>query len=176
MIPLVMVFMMIQGDHRSFEFNRNASLIAAFLFILAGISDVVDGYYARKLGQVSLMGKFIDPIADKLIHMAVMVVMVEMSHLPAWLVVLHLFREFAVSGLRSVAAGEGIIIDAGSAGKIKTAWLNISLACLIIYYPLFTISAYTLGWVSMVIATGYSFYSGMEYFYLFYKQVKAKKL
>jgi CDP-diacylglycerol--glycerol-3-phosphate 3-phosphatidyltransferase len=174
-VPVVMFFMLIQGPDKSFTFNRDMALVAAFFFIIAGISDIVDGYYARKMGQVSLMGKFVDPVADKLIHMAVMIVMVEMGNMPAWLVVLHMSRELLVSGLRSVAAGEGIIIAAGDSGKKKTAWLNVGLASLIIHYPLFGASSYTFGWFCMAVATLYSIYSGLEYFYLFYKQVSSRK-
>lgn len=173
-IPIVMLCLIKQGPTHSYHYNLTLSWVGAIFFILAGISDLVDGHYARKYGQVSLMGKFIDPIADKLIHMAVMLILIEMARLPAWLVVIHLFREFVVSGLRTVAIGEGVVIAAGSSGKKKTAWLNVSLSGFIIWYDIFGISTYSIAWVAMGVATVYSLYSGVEYFYLFVQGVRKK--
>lgn len=173
-IPFITIFLMVQGPEHSAAFNRAMNLSAAFLFILAGISDIVDGYYARKYQMVSLMGKFIDPIADKLLHMAVMVLMIPMGRLPALLVLILLFREIVISGLRTIAAAEGMIIAAGPMGKRKTAWLNCGLSALLIYDPIFGISSYTVGWICMGIGTVYAIISGVEYLYLFYKHLKAR--
>src|SRR5579862_3316509 len=90
---------------------------AAIVFTLAAITDVLDGYLARKLGIVSVLGKFLDPLADKLIVMASLVWMVPMGRIPAWVVVLLLGREISVTGLRSVAASEGVVISSGQEGK-----------------------------------------------------------
>ncbi len=172
--PLVMLCLMVQGPAHTFDWNRTFSFIAAVFFILAGISDIVDGYYARKYGQVSLVGKLFDPMADKVIHMAVMVMLIPMGRIPAWFVVLHLFRELAISGLRSVAAAEGLVISAGVSGKRKTAWLNVGLSGLLIYYDFWGISSYSIGWVSMVMATIYSLYSAYEYGQLFYDEMSKR--
>ncbi|MBX7149725.1 CDP-diacylglycerol--glycerol-3-phosphate 3-phosphatidyltransferase [bacterium] len=175
-IPVLMVMMMVQGDHRTLLFNQWMGFFSALLFILAGITDVIDGHLARKYGQVSIIGKFLDPMADKLIMMAVMVLMIPMGRLPAWLVVLLLFRETLITGLRSVAAGEGIIIDADKLGKKKTICFNIGLSALLIYYPLpyLHTSAYTVGWFAMILGSVLSLISGYFYMSRFFKEMSQK--
>src|SRR5208282_3901802 len=108
---------------------------ACMVFTAAAITDLLDGYLARKLGVVSVLGKFLDPLADKLIVMASLVWMVPMGRIPAWVVVLLLGRDIAVTGLRSVAASEGVVIAAGEEGKAKTALQMIGIICLIVGYP-----------------------------------------
>jgi len=171
-IPLIMLLMMSQGPHREHSTNVILSLVAAFFFILAGISDLVDGHFARKYGMVSLMGKFVDPLADKLIHLAVMILMIPMGRLPAWLVVVLVSREMLISGLRAVAIGEGVEIPADRLGKKKTAWLNCGLSGLLIWYPIFGVSSYTFGWFCMVMGTIYSLISGGNYIWHFYRSLK----
>src|SRR5437763_6644765 len=108
---------------------------AGLVFTAAALTDVLDGYLARKLGVVSVLGKLLDPLADKLIVMACLVWMVPMGRIPAWVVVLLLGRDIAVTGLRSVAASEGVVIAAGEEGKAKTALQMIGIICLIAGYP-----------------------------------------
>src|SRR5208282_6405808 len=108
---------------------------ACIVFTLAAITDVLDGYLARKLGVVSVLGKFLDPLADKLIVMASLVWMVPMGRIPAWVVVLLLGREISVTGLRSVAASEGVVISAGNEGKTKTALQMIGIVALVLGFP-----------------------------------------
>ncbi len=105
------------------------------MFTFAAITDLLDGYLARKLGVVSVLGKFLDPLADKLIVMAALVWMVPMGRIPAWVVVLLLGREISVTGLRSVAASEGVVISAGNEGKTKTALQMIGIIALLLGYP-----------------------------------------
>ncbi len=174
-IPIIATLMLLIGPHRSEEANKTLSLVAAFFFILAGISDLVDGYFARKYQMVSLFGKFFDPMADKLIHMTVMVLMIPLGRMPAWIVVIMLFREIFVTGLRGVAAGEGIIIDASDWGKKKTAWTNVGLSALLIWYPIFGANAYTVGWFAMTVAITYNLISGYLYTVSFFKDLAARK-
>ena len=108
---------------------------ACIVFTLAAITDLLDGYLARKLGVVSVLGKFLDPLADKLIVMAALVWMVPMGRMPAWAVVLLLARELSVTGLRSVAASEGVVISAGKEGKTKTALQMIGIIALLLGLP-----------------------------------------
>lgn len=108
---------------------------AAIVFTLAAITDVLDGYLARKLGVVSVLGKLIDPLADKLIVMACLIWMVKMDRMPAWAVIVLLAREFSVTSLRSVAASEGVIISAGQEGKTKTALQMLGIILLLSGYP-----------------------------------------
>jgi CDP-diacylglycerol--glycerol-3-phosphate 3-phosphatidyltransferase len=108
---------------------------ASLVFTAAAITDMLDGYLARKLGVVSLLGKFLDPLADKLIVMAALVWMLPMGRIATWVVVLLLAREISVTGLRSVAATEGVIISAGQEGKTKTALQMIGIVALLLGYP-----------------------------------------
>jgi CDP-diacylglycerol--glycerol-3-phosphate 3-phosphatidyltransferase len=108
---------------------------AAIVFTVAAITDLLDGYLARRMGIVSVLGKFLDPLADKLIVMASLVWMVPMGRIPGWAVVLLLARELTINGLRSIAASEGVVIAAGQDGKIKTALQMIGIIALVIGYP-----------------------------------------
>jgi CDP-diacylglycerol---glycerol-3-phosphate 3-phosphatidyltransferase len=112
-----------------------AGFWAGIVFTLAAITDVLDGYLARKLNVVSVLGKLIDPLADKLIVMATLVWLVPMGRIPAWAVVILLARELSISALRSVAASEGVIISAGQEGKTKTALQMIGIIALLAGYP-----------------------------------------
>lgn len=127
MIPMCLVFL---GED-----TRRGGFWAALVFTLAAITDLLDGWLARKLNVVSVLGKLLDPLADKLIVMASLVWMVPMGRIPAWVVVLLLGRDIAVTGLRSVAASEGVVIAAGEEGKAKTALQMIGIICLILGYP-----------------------------------------
>jgi CDP-diacylglycerol--glycerol-3-phosphate 3-phosphatidyltransferase len=108
---------------------------AALIFTLAALTDLLDGYLARKLDIVSVLGKFLDPLADKLIVMACLIWMVPMGRIPAWIVVVLLSREISVTGLRSVASAEGVVIAAGQEGKTKTALQMIGIVALLLGYP-----------------------------------------
>src|SRR5450432_2438217 len=94
---------------------------SALIFTAAAMTDMLDGYLARKLGVVSVLGKLLDPLADKLIVMATLVWLVSMGRMPTWVVIVLLGRDISVTGLRSVAASEGVVIAAGEEGKAKTA-------------------------------------------------------
>jgi CDP-diacylglycerol--glycerol-3-phosphate 3-phosphatidyltransferase len=127
MIPVCLAFL---GED-----TPRAGFWAAIVFTLAAITDLLDGWLARKMNVVSVLGKLLDPLADKLIVMACLVWMVPMGRIPAWVVVLLLGRDIAVTGLRSVAASEGVVIAAGEEGKAKTALQMIGIICLILGYP-----------------------------------------
>lgn len=108
---------------------------AACVYSLAAITDMLDGYLARRQGLVSVLGKFLDPLADKLIVAATLVWLVPMGRIPAWAVVLLISREITITALRSIASTEGLVIAAGDGGKIKTALQMIGIVCLILGYP-----------------------------------------
>jgi len=113
LIPVFLVFLMVPG----IPFGK---WIALGVFILASLSDMVDGKMARKYNLVTDFGKFMDPLADKLLVSSAMIALVEMGRIPAWVVIVIIAREFAISGFRLVAADQGIVIAAGWWGKIKT--------------------------------------------------------
>jgi CDP-diacylglycerol--glycerol-3-phosphate 3-phosphatidyltransferase len=157
---------------------------ACIVFTAAAITDVLDGYLARKLGVVSVLGKFLDPLADKLIVMAALVWMVPMGRIPAWAVVLLLAREISVMGLRSVAASEGVVISAGQEGKTKTALQMMGIIALVLGYPYrLSYAGLDLGVVDMVhvgrtlvyLSLLFSFASAAQYVRLFAAAVEAKR-
>ena len=156
---------------------------ACIVFTLAAITDLLDGYLARKLNVVSVLGKFLDPLADKLIVMAALVWLVQMDRMPAWAVVLLLGREIGVTGLRSVAASEGVIISAGNEGKTKTALQMIGTIALVLGYPFhLSYAGIDLGVVDLVhvgrmliyLSLLFSFASAAQYVRLFAAAVEAK--
>ena len=132
--------------------------IALAVFILASVTDFVDGYVARHYNQVSDFGKFLDPLADKLLVTACMLIFVEWGRMPAWAVMIVLTREFAVTGLRLVAVGNGRVIAAGWSGKVKTFSTMVGL-CLMMAFPI-----WRLDWVVTAVITLTTLYSGVEYF------------
>ena len=129
------------------------------IFILGSITDYIDGQIARKCNQVSDFGKFLDPLADKLITIAVMTMFCEWGSFPAWALMIVLTREFAVTGLRLVAAGKGTVIAAGWSGKVKTASTMLGL-CALMAFPQVTV----LGWVIVIMICATTVSSGVEYF------------
>lgn len=108
------------------------TFIATIIFILASITDKLDGYIARSRNQITNFGKFMDPLADKLLVTAALVALVEMNIVPGWIAVVIISREFAVSGLRSIAAAEGHVIAASNWGKIKTVFQMVAIILLMI--------------------------------------------
>ena len=153
-IPLFMVFMYLSSGNPGLWM-----WLSLGVFIVASLTDYVDGQIARKCNQVSDFGKFLDPLADKLLTIAAMTMFCEWGQMAAWALMLVLTREFAVTGLRLVAVGKGKVIAAGWSGKIKTASTMIGL-CAMMAFP-------TVGWVStavvaVIIVT--TVYSGIEYF------------
>jgi CDP-diacylglycerol---glycerol-3-phosphate 3-phosphatidyltransferase len=156
---------------------------ACIVFTLAAVTDVLDGYLARKMGVVSVLGKFLDPLADKLIVMAALVWMVPMGRIPAWAVVVLLAREISVMGLRSVAASEGVVISAGQEGKTKTALQMMGIIVLLLGYPYhLSYAGLDLGTVDMVhvgralvyLSLLFSIASAAQYVRLFAAAVEAK--
>jgi CDP-diacylglycerol--glycerol-3-phosphate 3-phosphatidyltransferase len=124
---------------------------AAIVYSAAAITDLLDGYLARRMNVVSVLGKFLDPLADKLLVMASLVYMLPMGRIPEWAVVLLLAREISVTGLRSIASSEGVVIAAGDDGKSKTALQMVGILCLILGYPYhLTLGPIDLGMVDLV--------------------------
>jgi CDP-diacylglycerol--glycerol-3-phosphate 3-phosphatidyltransferase len=113
-------------------FGVSGYVLAIFIFLAASLTDILDGHLARRRNQVSTLGKFLDPIADKLLVSAALIVLVEKQLAPSWAVVIILGREFIVTGLRSVAAAEGIVIQAQSIGKLKMWAQCVAIVALLI--------------------------------------------
>jgi CDP-diacylglycerol--glycerol-3-phosphate 3-phosphatidyltransferase len=119
MIPIFFVVMMMEFPY--------ADLIALFIFAVASATDGIDGYIARKYNQVSDFGKFIDPLADKLLVMSAIMIFVQWGQMPSWAAMIIITREFAVTGLRLVAVEGGVVIAAGTSGKVKTVTSIIAI-------------------------------------------------
>jgi CDP-diacylglycerol--glycerol-3-phosphate 3-phosphatidyltransferase len=172
-VPFVLYFM----DN----YSPVRSLIAALLYLVASIGDGVDGYLARSRGQVSVLGKFLDPVADKLMVTAVLVFMVALGRVPAWLVVVLVARDLAITGLRSIASSEGIVIAASRGGKIKTALQLVGLIMLLVHfrYPLLglgiNVDFNTAGLVVLYLSLGASLLSGLDYVLSFFRALSETK-
>src|SRR5699024_6378740 len=136
LIPIFIIVLTIPFAWGEWYMNEEAypitHLIAAIIFIIASATDWLDGYYARKYNLITNMGKFLDPLADKLLVSAAFILLVELDLVAAWIVILIVSREFAVTGLRLVAAGEGIVLAASSMGKLKTASQLSAIALLLL--------------------------------------------
>lgn len=153
-IPIYMALMYVSGG------QPNVWMWCALgVFILASITDFVDGQIARKYNQVSDFGKFLDPLADKLLTIAAMTMFCEWGQVPAWALMIVLTREFAVTGLRLVAVGKGVVIAAGWSGKVKTASSMIGL-CVMMAFPTIRWLCWTV--IGVIVVT--TVYSGIEYF------------
>ena len=137
----------------------NHRIAATVVFILASLSDLLDGYIARHYNQISNFGKFMDPLADKMLVLSAMCFLVEKGQMPGWVVAVVLFREFAVSGLRLVAAERQHVIAAAWSGKVKTTCTMVGLCFVLVFtqYP----------WLNMLVSAVIlitTVYSGVEYF------------
>jgi len=153
LIPLFMVLL-----------YQDLTYWALGVFIIASCTDFVDGYVARTYNQITDFGKFVDPLADKMLVLAAMCILIEKGVMPSWVVAIVLLREFAVSGLRLLAVEQGTVIAAGMSGKIKTGTTMVALGVLIVIsepwipFPQFF---KILAWICILVTT---LYSGAEYF------------
>ncbi|MEI7672797.1 MAG: CDP-diacylglycerol--glycerol-3-phosphate 3-phosphatidyltransferase [Deltaproteobacteria bacterium] len=151
------------------------SLVIAILFIVAALTDILDGYVARRFHIVTTMGKFLDPIADKLIVNTAMILMIPIDRIPAWIVAIIIIRDFAVDGIRSISISEGLVIDASPLGKRKTLYQIFAVSALMIHYPIIGFDAHLVGTVILYIALVLTVTSGIDYFLKFYRKVIRKK-
>lgn len=145
------------------------SMISALIFLVAVLTDLLDGYLARKYKLETNLGRFLDPLADKLINTAALVMLIPLDRVPAWLAFLIIGREIAITGLRSIAAAEGVVISASSLGKQKTLTQNIAIFCLLWHYPFFGRDVQAVGTVLLYLALAATYWSGYKYFASFHK-------
>jgi len=147
------------------------SLVIAGLFVVASITDFFDGYIARKYHMITTMGKFLDPIADKIIVNSAMILMIPIGRIPAWIVAITIIRDLIVDVIRSIASSEGIYMQASILGKQKTVAQIIAVTALMIHYSIFGINAHIVGTVILYVALFLTVYSGIDYFIKLYKNV-----
>ena len=168
LIPVFILLLTVPFEWGEFNIGERelpvSHFIAALIFILAAGTDWLDGYYARKYNLVTNLGKFLDPLADKLLVAAALILLVEMGLAPAWIVIIIISREMAVTGLRLVAAGEGIVLAAGSMGKLKTATQMIAIAVLLLNNFPFSYIGFPFGTIMLYAALVFTVISGYDYF------------
>lgn len=174
-IPLVLWLMALD--------TRESNFWAMWLYAVAAVTDFIDGYLARKMGLTSLLGKFLDPLADKLIVLATLVLMVDLDRVPAWAVLIIATRELSVTALRTLAIGEGVVIAASRGGKDKTAVQMVAVLALILndtyyidygfYAGLVDLNAVGLG--LLYLSVFFTITSAGEYVALFVDAVEAKE-
>ena len=145
------------------------SLTLAALFVLAALTDFLDGYIARKYNLINAMGKFLDPLADKLIVNTAMILMIPIGRIDAWIVVIIIMRDLIVDGIRSIASSEGIYIQASVLGKQKTVAQIIAVTALMIHYPFLGLDAHLVGTAILYAALLLTVYSGLDYLFQFYR-------
>jgi len=155
LVPIVTMFLY-------FDFPYN-DFFAAGLFILAASTDSMDGYIARKRNEITQFGKFIDPLADKLLVLASLVVLVEIGRLSAWIAILIISREVVITGFRAIAASSGVVIAAGIWGKIKTVFQIVAIVALMINNFPFSLISFPFDTVATYLALLITIYSGYDY-------------
>lgn len=163
MVPLFMIALMM---------NTPASrLIATLIFALASLTDMLDGQIARKYNMVTNFGKLMDPLADKVLTAAAMICLVELGDLAAWIAVVIIFREYLITGLRSVAASENIVVAANIWGKVKTVCQMIALMLLMVKPQIIDLCGINIGLWLMYVAVALTIYSGLDYVLKLNKQI-----
>lgn len=169
MIPLFVIAVLVPFPFGTWPVG-NADLpvhhfIGAVIFAVAAGSDWLDGYIARKYSLVTSFGKFLDPLADKLLVTAALLVLIDISMLASWMAIIILSREFAVTGIRLVAAGEGNVIAASGLGKWKTTFQMVAIVVLLLHHFPFSYAGFPAGDVLMWIAVILTIISGVDYFW-----------
>ncbi len=172
-VPVLVVLLFFDG--------RGAGFWAAVVFSLAAITDWLDGYLARRMEIVTILGKFLDPLADKLITMAAFIMLIPLGRVPAWAVFLILAREMIVTGLRSIASSEGVVIAASQLGKYKTIFQMVAIIALLLHYDyywffglkweIFHVSMQNVGTFFFYVALFLTVWSGVDYLQKFFRVV-----
>ena len=179
LIPVFMVVMLAGFDWGNITlFGAEMPVthfVGGLIFIFASLTDWVDGYYARKYNLVTTFGKFLDPLADKLLVSAALIILVELGFAASLIVIIIISREFAVTGLRLVLAGEGEVVAAGSLGKIKTTAQILAIAALLLHNTIFTLVGLPFGEIMLYIALIFTVWSGWDYFYANRRALMASK-
>lgn len=146
----------------NFSFSQ---YIAAFIFLLAASTDSMDGYVARKRNEITNLGKFLDPLADKLLTTSALVALVEMGRVPSVIAIIIISREFIVTGFRVIAASEGVVIAASQLGKVKTITQIVSIVAILLDNFPFKYMGFPFDILALYVATIITIWSGVDYIY-----------
>ena len=160
-VPIIVILMMYP--------NRICTWIAALLFSAAAITDYFDGYFARRFGLVSNLGKVMDPVADKLLASSAFIMLTALGWVPAWMICIIIGREIAVTGLRNIIAEKGEDVSASNLGKYKTGFQIAAIIPLLFHYPYFGINLHEIGYFFLIGALIFTVWSGADYFIRFRK-------
>ena len=163
-VPVIVILMLFH--------NRVSCWVAAILFSAAAITDYLDGYFARRFGLVSNLGKVMDPVADKLLVSSAFIMLTALGWVPAWMVCIIIGREIAVTGLRNIIAEKGEDVSASNLGKYKTGFQIAAAIPLLIHYPFFGLDAHAIGTFFMWGALVFTLWSGVDYFVKFRNLLK----
>lgn len=166
--PLVVILLYFPGPA--------VCIIAVCIFIFASFTDWLDGYIARHSNMVTSIGKFLDPLADKLLVCSVLIMFVRLEWAPAWVVIVIICRELVVTGLRAIAIDAGIILSADTFGKAKTVLQMCAIVPLTLHYPVFGLEIWPVGEYMLYAAMCVAIYSGCNYCYKFYKGTQNKEI
>lgn len=168
LIPVFILILSISLDLGAWNIGTTdlpvVHLIAGVIFLVASLTDWLDGHYARKYNLITNMGKFLDPLADKLLVSAAFILLVELDLAAAWIVICIISREFAVTGFRLVAAGEGVVLAASSMGKLKTVFQITAVALLLLHNFPFSYLGIPVDTIVLYIALVLTIWSGVDYF------------
>jgi len=163
-VPIIVILMLFP--------NRVACFTAAIIFSAAAITDYFDGYFARRFGLVSNLGKVMDPVADKLLVSSAFIMLTALGWVPAWVVCIIIGREIAVTGLRNIIAEKGEDVSASNLGKYKTGFQIAAAIPLLIHYPFFGLDAHAIGTFFLWGALIFTLWSGIDYFVKFRNLLK----
>jgi CDP-diacylglycerol--glycerol-3-phosphate 3-phosphatidyltransferase len=166
MVPFIVVLLMFPGRWTCFA--------AALLFAAAGFTDLLDGKLARKTNQITTLGKFLDPLADKILVSAALVMLVQNTWVPGWTAVVIISRDTLVTGLRAVAARDGLVIAADRHGKFKTVLQIVALDMLVLHYDLPGIAVHDIGMIILYFSLVLTVFSGYNYFRNFRRDREGK--
>jgi len=155
--------------------DKFINCVAAFFYAVVSLTDMLDGYLARRHNAITDTGKLIDPLADKLLISTALIMLISLDRVQAWVVALIIGRELAVTGLRSVASTGGVVIQASSMGKYKTIFQAVAATLLIAHYEYFMIDFHRTGMVFLWIALAITLWSGIDYFWKYFAvQIKER--
>jgi CDP-diacylglycerol--glycerol-3-phosphate 3-phosphatidyltransferase len=184
MAPLCFLFLYLEKYLNPGGHTRAYCIAAAAVYLVAALSDIVDGYIARKYGQITDVGKFLDPLADKVLVITALVMLVGMKRCPAWIALVIILREIIITGLRGLAVTGGEVISASFLGKRKTIFQNVAVVGLLLHYhynfawflgthsKIFWVDTHWVGAFFLYIAVFYTLYSGYDYLSKFIRQAK----